>query len=332
MNTQELLKTLSEKIRSGELDRAEVLRALGVTPPTVSPSVPHTRASGKISSSLLTRGLYILGAAIALIGIIIFVGQIWDTLSSFGRVSITLGLGVLVATLGSILLLKGHAQKSLGSIFHLIGGVLVPLGTVVLLREAGFDTPLFFTLSFSALFVVYAFLSYVHKNTILIFFTIALGTITAYLALATIFDQRSAVFFEDAEYFSYLTMILGVSYLILAHTYRAVWGTHLTNLLFFFGSIGFFLASFFQVFDSIFWQFIYFALVFGGLYVAVYLKTRIVLLISTLFLLVHISYVTGEYFADSIGWPIALVILGFVFIALGYGSITLSNTFIKKSL
>jgi hypothetical protein len=50
---------------------------------------------------------------------------------------------------------------------------------------------------------------------------------------------------------------------------------------------------------------------------------------STGFLIAHVTFITGEYFADSMGWPISLVILGLVFIGLGYASITINKKFIK---
>jgi uncharacterized integral membrane protein len=55
------------------------------------------------------------------------------------------------------------------------------------------------------------------------------------------------------------------------------------------------------------------------------------LALSTIFLLAHVSFITSEYFADSLGWPITLVILGFVFIGLAYFSVTINKKYIKNS-
>lgn len=64
--------------------------------------------------------LYVLGIAIVIIGIIIFISQIWYDLGSFGRIIITLGLGFLFAAIGS-LLLKNKPDENIGAIFHFIG-------------------------------------------------------------------------------------------------------------------------------------------------------------------------------------------------------------------
>jgi len=60
------------------------------------------------------------------------------------------------------------------------------------------------------------------------------------------------------------------------------------------------------------------------------MRSRSILVMSTLFLIAHVSYITGEYFADSLGWPISLVILGFVFIGLGYVSISVNKKYITN--
>lgn len=125
-------------------------------------------------------------------------------------------------------------------------------------------------------------------------------------------------------------MFVGLAYLLLARSFWEGWNEKLVGVLYFFGSAGFLAAAFSQVFDSLLWQLIYFLVVIGGLFLSVYINSRSVLAVSTIFLLAHISYITSEYFADSIGWPVSLVILGFVFIGLGYGSVTIGRKYIKE--
>jgi len=91
-----------------------------------------------------------------------------------------------------------------------------------------------------------------------------------------------------------------------------------------------------QVFDALFMEYLYPFFAFGGLvFAVVYLKSRLVLLLSTLSVISYIIYLTAEYFADSIGWPIALILLGFIIVGLGYMSLALNKKYIfqesKKS-
>jgi hypothetical protein len=77
------------------------------------------------------------------------------------------------------------------------------------------------------------------------------------------------------------------------------------------------------------WQIFYFPIVLGGLLLSVYMRSPAILAVSTMLLIAHVSYITSEYFADSLGWPISLVILGFAFIALGYASVAINKKYIK---
>ena len=123
-------------------------------------------------------------------------------------------------------------------------------------------------------------------------------------------------------------MVVGLSYLLLGRSFHGGWNRSLIGLLYFLGSGGFLWAAFSQVEDSLTWLFLYFFLVLGGLFLSIQLKSRGILILSTIFLIIHISYITGEYFADSLGWPISLVILGFIFIGLGYSSFSINKKYL----
>ena len=182
------------------------------------------------------------------------------------------------------------------------------------------------TLVFGVLFVFYALLNFTQKLPVLTFFSIANATVFVYFLVQAILDGTS---YPDDVY-AYLTMAVGASYLLLAQSFRGGWNDKLVNMLQFFGSAGFSIAAFTQVFDSGLWQVVYFAVIAGGLYLSIIVRSRSILAVSTLSLIAHVSYITSEYFADSIGWPISLVILGLMFIGLGYASITINARYIKE--
>ena len=273
-----------------------------------------------------TKMLYVLGAAIALIGIIIFVGQIWDQLGSFGHIAVTLGMGLILAIMGAVLLRQKPADK-IGAVFHSLGGLLIPGGAVVLLNEMNLVTAWPLALTFGVIFLFYLMLCMVQKSAVLTFFAIANGTVFIYLIVQAILG---GAFYQHGDVYAYLTMAIGVSYLLLAHAFRSGWNQPVVSALSFFGSVGFFGAAFTRVFDSTPWQMFYFLLVIGGLFLSAHLRSRSLLIVSTMFLIAHVSYITGEYFADSIGWPVALILLGFIFIGLGYVSITINKKYIKS--
>jgi hypothetical protein len=323
MDKAELLSELSAKITSGEISREEVMRHCHL--PSESHEKAHGRSPKTTSYFTVANMLYVLGVAIVVIGIVFFVSQVWDDIASFGRVTVTLGLGLLFAGLGTMLL-KQKPEDALGAVFHCIGGALIPGGALVTLSElsTGMDHPWVIAMTFGGIFVFYMLVNYIQKNAVLTFFAILNGTAFVYLALHAMED---GIYYND-DIYAYLTMAIGVSYLLLAYGFRDGWNKKLIGILYFFGITGLLGAAFSQIYDSIPWQLFYFLLVLGGLWLSVFMKSRSILVVSTLFLIAHISYITDEYFEDSIGWPASLILLGLVFIGLGYASITINKKYI----
>lgn len=326
MNKEELFQELERGISTGEISQGELMNRLNIA----SNISVDTKTSPKDSTNFsMTKILYVLGVAIVVVGIVIFVYQIWDDIGSFARISVTLGLGLLFTVIGSVLLKTKPENKTIGPVFHTIGGLLIPGGAMVALSELNVDMisvwPI--AITFGAIFVFYLLLNFVHRSAVLTFFTIANGTAFIYLLVEAITDGP---FYRYEDLYAYLTMVTGASYLLLAHSFRSGWNKILIGILCFFGSAGFLGAAFSRVFDSVPWQMVYFLIVIGGLFLSAYMRSRAILVVSTCFLLAHVSYITGEYFADSMGWPISLVILGFIFIGLGYISININKKYITK--
>ena len=323
MNKEELIKELLAKVATGEISREYVLSQLNF-PPGAQKRVADAKGETHFS---VTKMLYVLGAAIVVIGIIIFVFLPFISNTPIAPSFFKLGLGFLLTAIGSFLL-KQKPEDHIGSVFHFMGGLLVPGGAMVTLSELGLDFVSLWpvALTFGAIFVFYLLINSIHKSAILTFFTIANGTAFIYLVVESITDGS---FYMHGDLYAYLTMVVGASYLLLAYSFRGGWNDKLVEVLYFFGIAGFLGAAFSQVFGSVPWQMLYFIIVIGGLFLSAYIKSRAVLVVSTLFLIAHVSYITSEYFANSVGWPVALILLGFIFIGLGYVSITINKKYIK---
>lgn len=327
-SVDELLQALSAKIHSGEVSRDEVLSRLNITAP--SDIRQTTEKTKKASVFSVTKMLYVLGAAIVIIGISIFITQIWNDIETIGRIAVTFGLGLLLAAIGT-LLLKDKEREELGGTFHAMGGVLIPFGAMVTLTELDSDTLWGVALTFLGITIFYTAINAIQRHAILTFFTIANATAAVYLVVRAIIGESNSAGLDIESIYQYLTLLVGVSYLMLAYAFRGSWNKHLNSALHFFGITAFLGAAFSIMLDSLVWQIVYFLLVLGGLFLSVHMKSRSVLVMSTLFLLGHVSYITGEYFADSLGWPISLALLGFVFIGLGYASVAINKKYIKHS-
>ena len=324
MNKQELLQELIQKVQMGEIRKEEVTLVMeqdNTSSVQIKSSVLHNPVT-------ITRLLYVIGAIIVTIGLVVFLSQIWKDIGPGGRVLVTLGLGMLMAFLGSVLLVN-KPKHMIGSIFHALGGVLIPSGAMVLLSEIDLNINSLWPIAivFFAIFVFYLLLNLFHKRVILTFISVVMGTISAYLITASLTQGLvRSVLYDDI--FVYLTMILGISYLLFAYVFREGWNSRLVGMLQFFGSIAVLGSAFNRIFESGIWEFVYTLIIIGGFFFSVYIKSRTILVVTTAFLTAYISYITGRYFADSFGWPLTLIVLGFVFIGLGYMSVSISKKYI----
>lgn len=323
MTNEELLAELARKVQAGELNVAEVLAHVNVAPAAAATPVS---AATPVKHFSATRLLYIIGAVIVIIGVLAFVSQIWEDLGGPGHILVTLGLGFVLTGIGSALL-KAKPGEGIGSVFHALGGMLLPGGAVVTLSELRVDANSTWpaAIAFGVLSIFYVLVNVIHKTIVLTFFTIGNATIFVYLFVSALLGSS---FYNNGDIYAYLTMAVGASYLLLGYAFKDGWNSKLTPLLYAFGSAACMGAAFSRVFDSIPWQMFYFFVVAGGMCLAIYIRSRSILVLSTLFLIAHISYITSKYFADSVGWPICLVVLGFVFIGLGYASVNISKKYI----
>ena len=71
------------------------------------------------------------------------------------------------------------------------------------------------------------------------------------------------------------------------------------------------------------------ALIFAVFYGSVYLKSRSMLIFGAIFLMAHIIKLTSKYFVGSVGWPVALIIVGFLVIGVGYMTFYLNKRFMS---
>ncbi len=328
MNKEALFQEMSRRISNGEISKEEVMRRFHLESTQQVSAI--TEEAKDQTHFPVNKMLYVLGGVIVVVGICIFVSQIWDNMGSFAHIIVTLGLG-LVMTGSGLVLLQKKSEDIIGMVFICMGGALIPGGALVTLSEfgSGQNPEWLLAITFATVTAFYIILNTVYKNAFLTLFSIANGTAFVYLLTQAILGDNVYYSTRDDMY-AYVTMVLGVSYLLLAYAFREGWNKILIGTLYFFGITGFLGATYSRVFDSGFWQILYFFIIGACLFLSVYLRKSIILVMSTLFLIAHVTYITSKYFADSLGWPIVLILLGFVFIGLGFATVAINKKYIAK--
>lgn len=329
MDKKELLEQIQGMVRTGQVTREELLGAFDadlaqpLVQPTGAVTSPNEGLLNKLTKHVtIAEVMYYIGAGIVFIGICILVAQNWDFFNPFLRIFITLGSALAAYVIGFVFD-RTERFDNVGVAFFLISALLLPLGLAVTLHEAGVDTytNLAYIIISGICMTVFGLTYYAVRNNLFLFFTLVHGT-WLFFALTGWISETSMTYY-DFDFVMYRFLVVSVAYILLGYAFSTQPEREpLSGPLYLFGSLGL-LSSTLALQGTFpnqnaFWELAYIGIVFGIILLSVYLKSKSFLTFGAIFLMVYILKITGEYFANSIGWPASLVVVGLLLIALGY--------------
>jgi hypothetical protein len=278
----------------------------------------------------ISKTLYFIGAAIIFIGIGTFAGQKWTELNSISKILLTLGTALACYITGVIL---SHYKKIelIGQSFYFISMLLMPIGLHVALDLAGFDVGTYQVQTLiSGILLAYFLLSFVvFKKHIFTIFNIIFGT-WFYFALSSYLVKLNP-YFSGTTFNNYRILFASITYLLFGYFFSEKNKIVYSRLLYSVGVVGLLSTTFalggYAPNQKIFWEIIYPGLIFGLIFLGIHLKTRVFLSFSAIYLFAYICKLTFEYFSDSVGWSMSLIIIGLALIAIGYLAIYLYRKF-----
>jgi len=116
---------------------------------------------------------------------------------------------------------------------------------------------------------------------------------------------------------NWASLIIGVSVMLTAYgLHRAARYPRLSGLGYFFGSIMAY-SGLFDLVQNTSVELLYLAVTASILYACVVLQSRALLLTTVIAMLAFIGYYSAEHFANSLGWPVTLVLMGIAFLSVG---------------
>ncbi len=326
MDKQQIVSFIREALTSGNISKSDILGLVNERKQESQVSQPLARTPEDHSKNLI-RVFYAIGAIIAVIGVIILVVQNWNDIGFAGRIFSTLGISLLTYVAG--LIFTKPEQNILSQVMFSISAALAPLGSFVLLKEASIDFTYIVQIAVAlVLFILFGVASFISKKSILNLFVVGFITWAYYVFVIKIFGFG----YSSNNLLEWAIIIQGLSYILIAYSYESLLGANelspnkekkaIQNIFYMLGTLAILGAgiSIGGVFDLIFIAFI-----FAGFYGSVYLKSRAMLNLSAVFLVAHIIKITSKYFADSISWPVALIVVGFLVIGIGYGTFYLNR-------
>lgn len=315
---QEVIAGIKALRANGTLSEHEVLAAL---------------SGGEKKASRMAEILYYIGGAIVCIGVAVLVSQQWENLPTLARIVSTLGVGLAAYVTATLLMSRAQTAKvSLG--FWLIAGAVLPIGLFVTFYEGGYAVASagVSSLIFALLFITYLLSHLIHRKVILLLFTTIYGV--ALFFVFTSFQVAGNPIFVEPEFSEYRFLLTGISLFLLGYFVRTKPEQALTGTLYAAGSLAFLGSALalggFKPEQHVFWELVFPLLAFAAILGSVQLRSKSLLTIGSLSLMAYIIKITMEYFSESLGWPLALVIAGLLIIGVGYGSLRVSKQLNKK--
>ena len=269
------------------------------------------------SSLVLTRLFAYLGAVFVFSGIAAFFAMFWDEMATPARIISTLGIGFAIYLFALISNFTNSQNKVAAPLF-LVAAFLETSGLFVTIDELGWawemqDRSLWI---FGVMLLQFAVTFLVVQRTSILF-----NALTFYFLFAgTVLDKLGF----DGELISFAvgTSVLCINYLVDNSDHKSIAG-----FWYLLASIAC-LGGAFKLLEDMNLDVLFIGLSCLFMYASTALHSRALLFTSCTALLSYIAYFTAENFVDSLGWPIALICLGFVFIGISSLALRINKSYL----
>jgi len=295
------------RLTSSEIDAAI---AAG-TPAGTAPSDSRAR-------TILMRVLAYLGGTFVFAGIAAFIALQWDTMNSAARVVITLGPGITACVLAVLSSRDERFEKAVAPLF-LIAAVLEPVGMLVGFNEFGSGGDARWAALVTAGVIGFQFgaIFGVLRQSMLLLLTVFFVTLfwMTVFDLIQMDDERGA-------------LVIGASLVLAAIGIDRTPHTSITPPLYLFGGIAF-LYGLFDIVESTPFEILFILAASGFVYLSAAIQSRTLLLVATGGILAYTGWFTGKHFADSVGWPLALMLFGLLMIGMSALAFRIDRQYIR---
>lgn len=265
-------------------------------------------------SSIMQRLFSYLGGIFIFAGIGVFTHMYWGDMNTAARLLITLGAGFVAYLLALNFLKEKRFAQAVTPLF-LIAAFLEPTGLFVLLDEFSTGKNVHHGLLFvSGVMLIQQGGSFLALNRTVLAFT---SLFFLSMFNTTILDMLEL----DGDLIS---LVIGISILITA--YRLSLSKHhaLSPFAYFAGSICA-LCGAFELIENSSIEILYLGITSGFIYLSTAVHSRTLLFISCIAMLWYIGDFSAEHFANSIGWPLTLIVFGFIMLGIGSFAFKLSK-------
>lgn len=268
------------------------------------------------SDNQLKKYFAYLGGIFIFCGLGVFLNQHWDKLNTLARILVTLGSGIVIYILAVFASFNTRYIKTLTPLF-LLAALFETSGMFVAIDELfhtntdpRYAALFIFTIMFLQQILTFSMI----KRTALLFTTLFFG----YAAVSVAYDLLHAN--ND-----YVTVIIGASMLLLATNFTKSEHHTITPVGFLLGSI-FFLVGSFEILVDTNIELLYLAISMFFIYLSTRVASKMILICGTIALISYIGYFTHQHFVNSIGWPLALILFGFLMLGVSAFAVNIGKS------
>jgi hypothetical protein len=296
----------------------EIAAALSASSPPGAPTLPASPALETRARGVLVRVLGYLGGTFVFAGIGVFVALQWDHMNAAARIVVTLGPGIVAFVLAMLAARDERFDKAVAPLF-LIAAAMLPTGMLVAFNElgSGGDWRWATLITFGVVGLQFAAAFGTCRRSTSLFFTLFFGMLFWWNALDLV---------DASDHVTELTM--GGAMLLAAIGVDRTAHAEITPVWYLFGA-SVFLYGFFDVVENTVFELSFLAVAAGFVYAAAALRSRTLLFVSTIAVLAYTGWYTGEHFANSIGWPLALIAFGLLMIAVSALAVRIDRQYVR---
>ena len=298
----------------------DIARRHGVTLEDLRYALEETEpASSPSFRGILPRLFASLGGTFIFAGLCVFIGMNWEEMNAAARIIVTLGSGLATFGMGLAALARSRYEKAATPLF-LIAVVLQPTGILVALDELSSGGNWHYAgLLMAAIMACQQGVTFVVKRRTTLLFTTLLFSVTFLSVLFDLLDIDPQI----------TAVTLGLSLILVNIAVDKTRHTTITPFWYLTGSAGF-LYGVFDMLEDTPMEILFLAIACGIVYLSVYVRSRTLLVCGTVSILAYIGYFTGQHFLESWGWPLALILLGFVLIVLSAAAVRINQKFMRE--
>lgn len=301
-------------------DIAALARQHGLTAADIAAALGEAPAAGDGSPRrvVAVRVLAWLGGTFVFAGIGVFIALQWEAMNPAARVIVTLGSGLATFTLG-LLSSRDLRFERAATPLLLIAGALEPTGMLVAFDEfgSGGDWRWASLLTSGTMALQFAASFGLLRRGAPLFLTIAFATLFWWTAFDLLGMDGTLT-----------ALVIGLALLLTAVGVDRTGYRGITPFWYFAGAVAF-LAGLFDVVEGTLVEVLFLGVAAGLVYLSAILHSRMLLFVATAAILAYTAWFTGEHFAESIGWPLALIVLGLFMIGLSALAFRIDRKYVR---